>query len=100
MVRLTPIRLGDRKRTAEGWLVICDGALRAIASRDEDGAVLYGFSCDARIRPLDGFMRFRDRPEFEAWLRKRLTPARSRSTTAHADAVASEEIAAGSSPSV
>ena len=67
------IQLGDRRRTAPGWLITADGALRGILSADADGCVHFGFACDRRIAPDDGYMCFRDLAEAQAWIIRRLT---------------------------
>lgn len=70
-VTLHGIRIGDRGRTARGWLVVSDGAVRGILSAGQDGEVLFGFSCDRRITP-EGVIVFRDIEEARVWLEKRL----------------------------
>lgn len=70
-MHLHPIRLGDGKRTATGWLVVSHGAVRAILT-PLDGEVLLGFACDRRIRPLDGCLRFCGFQEARSWLERRL----------------------------
>jgi hypothetical protein len=69
---LYPVKLGDRRRIASGWLVLSEGAVRGILSASADGEVLFGFACDRRIEPEGGMMQFRDLPEAHAWLERRL----------------------------
>jgi hypothetical protein len=59
-VVLNPIRIGDRRRTARGWLVVSAGAVRGILSAGPDGEVIHAFACDRRIAPEGGLMIFRD----------------------------------------
>jgi hypothetical protein len=78
-VTLHGIRLGDRRRTARGWLAVAGGAVRAILSAGMDGEVLLGFACDRRVAP-EGLLVFHDIEEARAWLEKRLPtePRRAR----------------------
>lgn len=70
------IRLGDGRRTAAGWLIKSDGVLRGIMSADTDGCVHFGFACDRRIAPVDGYMCFRDLAEAQAWILDRFASRR------------------------
>lgn len=72
------IRLGNGRRTAAGWLIKSDGVLRGIMSADADGCVHFGFACDRRIAPVDGYMCFRDLAEAQAWIRDRFASRRCR----------------------
>jgi len=74
-VQLLPLRLGDPRRTAPGWLVVADGAVRAILAAGEDGEILHGFTCDRHVQP-DGLLVFRNLLEARAWMAKRLGAAR------------------------
>ena len=38
-ITLLPVRLGDRQRTAPGWLILSDGALRGLFSEGAQGEV-------------------------------------------------------------
>lgn len=77
-VGLSPVRLGDRGRTARGWLVVAEGALRGIMSAGADGQeVVFAFACDRRIEP-HGVMLFQDIVEAQAWVEKRLQPVQRR----------------------
>lgn len=71
-ITLYPIRLGDRGRVAPGWLVLTDGAARALLTAGEDGEVLFGVWFDRRLRPDHDLMRFADIAEAQAWFQKRL----------------------------
>jgi hypothetical protein len=71
-VSLHPIRLGDRRQTAPGWLIVAQGAVRGILSSGPDGQVLHGCACDRRILPTGGLMRFEDLEAAQAWLEERL----------------------------
>lgn len=71
-VALQTVRLGDRGRTAKGWLVVSSGALRGILSEGPEGSVVFGFACDRRIMPEGELMIFVDLDEALAWLEKRL----------------------------
>jgi hypothetical protein len=71
-VSLHPIRLGDRRQTASGWLIVAQGAVRGILSSGPDGQVLHGCACDRRILPPGGLMLFQDLDEAQAWLEERL----------------------------
>jgi hypothetical protein len=75
-VALSPIRIGDRRRTARGWLVVSSGAVRGILSAGRDGEVIHAFACDRRITPEGGLMVFRDLDETLAWLERRLPAER------------------------
>jgi hypothetical protein len=75
-VALSPIRIGDRRRTARGWLVVSAGAVRGILSAGRDGEVIHAFACDRRIAPEGGLMVFRDLDETLAWLERRLPAER------------------------
>jgi hypothetical protein len=72
---LRPITLGDGPVRATGWLVIADGALRAVLTPADGGAWL-AFACDRRLRPPDGFVRFRGLAQAEDYMRRRLEPPR------------------------
>jgi hypothetical protein len=76
-VALRPIRIGDRRRTERGWLVVSAGAVRGILSASRGGEVIHAFACDRRIAPEGGLMVFRDLDETLAWLERRL-PAEPR----------------------
>lgn len=73
-MRFHRIRLGDGSRIADGWLVISHGAVRAVLTPADDAGALLEFACDHRVRPCDGWRRFRGLGEAEAWLRARLEP--------------------------
>lgn len=84
-IGLHAVRLGDRKRTGIGWLVVAQGAVRGILSSGSDGEVVHAFACDQRILPKGGLMVFRDLDEAHAWLERCLPcetgTARSSSST-------------------
>jgi hypothetical protein len=71
---LHPIILGDGRVVATGWLVISDGAVRAILTPADRSGALLAFACDGRVRPPDGFVRFGGIQEAESYLRGRLEP--------------------------
>lgn len=70
---LRPILLGDRQRRARGWLVISDGAVRAVLTPG-NRAVYFSFACDRRVHPPAGYMSFRTLGEARAWMAARLEP--------------------------
>lgn len=80
-VALHAVRLGDRHRTARGWLVVAHGAVRAVMSATPDGRILHACACDRRVLPADGLMLLEDLEEAQAWLELRLPsePPRSKS---------------------
>lgn len=71
-VSLQAVRLGDRQRTARGWLIISDGAIRGILTEGPEGEVYLGSACDRRIEPGENPLMFRDVLEAQAWVVKRL----------------------------
>lgn len=81
-VSLHPIRLGDRRQTAPGWLIVAQGAVRGILSSGPEGQVLHGCVCDRRIFPPNGLMTFDNLDEAQAWLEFRMPsePLQARST--------------------
>jgi hypothetical protein len=72
-VSFRPIQLGDRYRTARGWLVVAYGAVRGIVSEAPDGRLHYGFACDRRLQPEDGYKLFHDLQDARRWFDERLT---------------------------
>lgn len=72
-VRLLPIRLGDRRLVARGWLIVAYGAVRGIVTERSDGCIHYGYSCDRRLQPEDGYMLFHSLEEASKWFDDRLT---------------------------
>ena len=77
-MQMKPIMLGDRHRRGSGWLVISEGAVRAVLTPGEDG-VYFGFACDQRVRPENGYEVFSSLDEAQHWMTARLEP-RSPST--------------------
>lgn len=75
-VHIQPVRLGDRARKAPGWLVVSDGAIRAILSEGEDGEIVLAMACDRRIQCED-LVVFGGLREAHAWLTKRLAASRA-----------------------
>lgn len=75
-VFIQPVRLGDRARKARGWLVVSDGAIRAILSESEDGEIVLSLACDRRIQ-CEHVVMFRGLAEAHAWLMKRLASSRA-----------------------
>ena len=67
-VSLHPIRLGDRGRTAPGWMIVAQGAVRGILGSGPDGQVLHACACDRRILPPNGLVVFEGLEEAQAWL--------------------------------
>jgi len=55
-ITLQPVRLGDRKRTARGWLIISDGAIRLLLAEGPQGEVCLGSACDRRIEPGESLL--------------------------------------------
>jgi hypothetical protein len=72
-VSFRPVQLGDRNRTARGWLVVACGAVRGIVSEAPDGRIHYGFACDRRLQPEDGYKLFHDLHDARQWFDERLT---------------------------
>lgn len=70
-VSLHGIRIGDRRRSARGWLIVADGAVRGILTAGQDGEILFSLACDRRIAANDA-IGFRHLNEAQAWLEKRL----------------------------
>jgi hypothetical protein len=92
-VTFSPVRMGDRRRTARGWLVVAEGALRGIMSAGPDGQVVHGFACDQRIAPgSDGVIVFQGLDEAYAWAEKRLLPLARRPASSRSPRVMEYEI--------
>ena len=72
-VSFRPVELGDRYLTARGWLVVAYGAVRGIVSEMPDGRIHYGFACDRRLQPEDGYKLFQDLQHARWWFDERLT---------------------------
>jgi hypothetical protein len=72
-VSFRPVQLGDRNHTARGWLVVASGAVRGIVSEAPDGRIHYGFACDRRLQPEDGYKLFQDLHDARQWFDERLT---------------------------
>jgi hypothetical protein len=72
---LHKIWLGNRSRRAAGWLVVHAGAVSGILSLENEGEVMLAAACDRRIQ-ADHPPVFRDLPEAQAWLARRLVPQR------------------------
>jgi hypothetical protein len=72
-VKLLPICLGDRRLTARGWLIIAYGAVRGIIAERPDGCIHYGYACDRRLQPDDGYMVFPNLEDASKWFTDRLT---------------------------
>lgn len=70
-MRLEQITLGDGMYKAAGFLVISEGALRAIISPTREGTYLI-YACDSRVRPVYGSRRFVTATEACRWLKPRL----------------------------
>jgi hypothetical protein len=71
-VSFRPVQLGDRYRTARGWLVVAYGAVRGIISEAPDGRIHYGFACDRRLQPEDGYKLFQNLQDAQQWFDERL----------------------------
>ena len=74
---LRPVRLGDRRRSAPAWLILCEGSLRGILSQGEDDEIILAVACDRRIQTADP-MRFSGLTEAHAWVSRRLNPRAAR----------------------
>jgi len=71
-VTFLAVRLGDRNWTVRGWLVVAHGAIRGIMSETPEGNIHYGYACDRRCAPVDGYMLFYDLVEASKWFDERL----------------------------
>lgn len=71
-VSFRAIQLGDRYLTTRGWLVVAYGAVRGIVSEAPDGRIHYGFGCDRRLQPEDGYKLFHDLDDARRWFDERL----------------------------
>jgi hypothetical protein len=91
-ITLHPIRLGDRRQTAPGWLIVAQGAVRGILSSGPDGQVLHACACDRRILPAGGLMLFQDLDEAQAWLEERLPATASRAPSGRPQRASEEDV--------
>lgn len=74
-MELQPVLLGDKQERAQGWLVVSDGAVRAILTpADRVHSIYFSFACDRRVRPVEGIMTFRNLSHASTWLAARLEP--------------------------
>jgi hypothetical protein len=71
-VSFLSVHLGDQNLKVRGWLVLSQGAVRGIMSEFPDGSIHYGYACDQRVAPVEGYMVFCDLVHASTWFGERL----------------------------
>jgi hypothetical protein len=68
---LVDIKLGDGEHRSEGWLVVVDGAVRAIVTRGNGSTLILNVACDVRLGSK-GPVFFDSLRQLKSWLSRRL----------------------------